>query len=251
MKIIAFTIADEKNRPMADKMINSLHHFHPDIEVKVYGAEDIGAPENWYRQKPLFAKDLIKDYDLVLGLDCDQIITGSLDYLFTQEYDVAVVQNYSRSDIREYGPVGVHDIDPLKYFNCGVVAMQSKRFVDHWWALCTSYHFTAPQNQYREQDLLNILCHYGDYKVLNLDEYNPELDYSAWHGLLSKGEWHRMELQDGKLILPKADDRYPERDKEIKVMHFAGGQGNQNKMKYRLYCSEEVIEYLDMLTGGK
>lgn len=250
MKIIAFTVADETNKPLAEKMIASFHHFHPGIEVKIFNQDDVGASENYYRATPMFAKDLIDEYDLVLKLDADQIVTGDLNYIFEQEYDVAGVMNFSRSDVKEYGPVSVHDIEPLKYFNCGLVAMKSKRFIDHWWALCNSYHFYAPQNPYREQDLLNILVHYCDYNVLNLDEYNHNLDYSAWHGLLSKGEWHKMEIRGDELILPKAEDRYPERDKKIKVMHFAGGQANKNKMKYRLYCSEQVIEYLDRLVKG-
>jgi len=246
MKTIAYTIADKANKPHADKMITSFHKFHPDIEVIVYNEKDIGNQVNYYRSTPLFAKELIKKYNLVLKLDADQIITGSLDYLFSEEYDVATVMNFNRVDPPKYGQVGVFDIAPPMYMNCGLVAMRSKKFIDHWWDLCNSFHFE--NLQYKEQDLLNILVYYGDYVVECLDYPNKVKDYHAWHGLVSKGEYNRMIMRDGKLILPKAKDRYPEEDKEIKVLHAAGGGGDKKIGDcYRLYFNEEVIAYIDGL----
>lgn len=244
MKIIAFTVADKNNEPYAQKMIRSLHKFHPTLTVTTYSAEDVGDPANFYRATPMFARELIKRYDLVIKLDADQIITGPLDHVFEADYDMGGVLNFSRSDVKKYGVVTAVDIAPQAYFNCGFVAMKSARFIDHWWALCNSYHFN--NFQYREQDLMNILIHFGDYKIKCFDHFEPETGYSAWHGLLSKGEWHRMEMRDGKLILPKGEDKYPDRDVAIKVMHWAGGPTEQ-KLHYRTLCSEEVINYLDGL----
>jgi len=242
MRIIAYTAADKNNMEYVRKMTNSFHHFHPDIEMKIYTELDIKDPINWYKQKPLFAKELIKDYDLVIGFDADQIITGDLSYMFDKDYDVAVVNNFCRSDIPIYGAISVFDIPVDQYMNCGMVAMKSAKFINNWWNLCNSFHF---QNmRYREQDLLNLMIHFGDWKVLPLDR--SVVGYNAWHGLLSKGEWLKMKLVDGKLILPKAKDNYPESDKEIKVMHWAGGN-QPNKLNYRITCTEEVIEYLDKL----
>lgn len=245
MKIIAFTVADENNMPYAKKMANSFNYFHPDIEVKIYTQEDIGDKINFYRQKPFFARELIKEYDLVIGLDADQIITGDLSYIFDREFDLAVPNNFCRSDVPKYGYVTVFDIPPDQYMNCGLVMMKSKEFVDHWWNLCNSYHFE--KLRYKEQDIMNIMIHYGRWNTIALD--SPK-NMDAWHGLLSKGEWLKMKLVDGKLILPKADDMYPEADKEIKVMHWAGG-GNEPKLNYRITCSEEVIKYLDKLVKDR
>jgi len=244
---VFFTVADDKNMPYATKMINSLRKFHSEEElpVVIYTEKEVGDPTNFYRQKAMFARELINEYDLVIGADADQIITGPLDYLFEGDYDMGGVLNFSRVDVQKYGVVTTLDIAPQAYFNCGLVAMKSKQFVDHWWALCNSYHFN--NYQYREQDLMNIMIHYGHYKIKCFDHADPETGYSAWHGLLSKGEWHRMILKDGKLVLPAGDDKYPDHDKEIKVMHFAGGQNNPEKMNYRLFCSEEVISHLDGL----
>ena len=246
MKIIAFTIADENNKKHAQKLDKSFHHFHPDIELKAYNEKDVGDKINYYRSTAMFAKDLINDYDLVLKLDADQIVTGNINYIFDKEYDVATVLNFNRVDPLKYGKISVFDIMPTEYMNCGLVAMRSKRFINHWWDLCNSNHF---QNlRYKEQDLLNVLVHYGDYDVTCLDFPDPTYKYNAWHGLISKGEYLKMKIKDGKLILPQAKDNYPEIDKEIKVLHSAGG-GYENRIgdSYRTLFNEEVIKYIDNL----
>ena len=162
-KIIAFTVADKANKKHANKMIKSFHKFHPDIEVKIYNEKDVGDDVNYYKATPMFAKELIDDYDLVIKMDADQIVTGNLDYLFKAQYDVGTVLNFNRADHKMYGRVTVFDVPPVMYVNCGLVAMRSKSFINHWWNLCNSYHFE--NLQYKEQDLLNILVHYGDYVV--------------------------------------------------------------------------------------
>lgn len=245
MKIICFTVADQANMSYAKMMVNSFHKFHPDIEVKIYNEVDVGDPINYYRQKAMFAKELITDYDLVLGLDSDQIITGNLDYIFNQEYDVGCVYNFNRVDAVKFGAIKTLDILPQEYLNCGLVAMRSEKFVNHWWRLCNSYHFG--NYQYREQDLMNIMVYYGDYDVCIFDKPNMVEKYHAWHGLASKGEWNKIILKGDDLILP-ANDKYPECDKEIKVIHFAGGKG-EVKMNYKVYFNEEVIKRLDYLVS--
>jgi hypothetical protein len=246
MKIIAFTIADQNNQVHADKLEKSFHHFHPDIELKVYSEKDIGNKINYYRSTPMFAKDLIDEYDLVLKLDSDQLVVGNLDFIFDKGYDVGTVLNFNRVDPPKYGNVAVFDIAPTEYMNCGLVAMRSKRFIDHWWDLCNSNHFN--NLKYKEQDLLNVLVHYGDYDITCFDFPDQAYKYSAWHGLISKGEYLKMEMRNGKLILPKAKDNYPEQDKEIKVLHSAGG-GFEKRIgdSYRRLFNEEVIKYIDSL----
>lgn len=246
LPVCFFTVADKNNLKFAKQLENSLKKFHPDIPFFLYTEEDVGDPINYYRQKPMFARNLIKKYDLVIGADADQIITGSLDYILKENYEVGCVMNYNRTDPKKYGLVGVWDILPQEYMNAGFVAMRSERFILNWWRLCNSAHFNNAQ--YKEQDLMNIIIHYGDFKVECFDVPNAVKNYHAWHGLVSKGEWDKMIMKDGKLILPKTDDNYPEEDKEIKVLHSAGG-GNEKKIgdSYRLYFSDEVIDYLEGL----
>ncbi len=247
-KAVIFTVADEANKPFADQLEKSLRKFHSEEEVDFicYSAEDVGDKVNYYRQKPMFARFLIKTYDLVIGMDADQIITGKLDYILNEKYEVGVVMNFNPTDFKKYGPICVFDIPPQDYMNAGLVAMRSERFIINWWRLCTSAHFK--NLQYKEQDLLNIMVQYGDFQVECFDFPNKAKNYSAWHGLVSKGEYAKMVMKDGKLILPKGENGYPEEDKEIKALHSAGGAGEKKiNESYRLYFNEEVISYLDGL----
>lgn len=253
-KTIAFTIADSNNRQYAKMMINSLHKFHPDLEVKIYGDKEIAKykekyPNFFYMATPIIANELLQKYDTVVKLDADQIITGDLDFVLTSEgWDVGTVYNGNPTDFKTYGPITIQGVDPSEYFNAGFVALRNKEFVQHWLDLCNSRYFG--RLQYREQDLLNIMCHYGEYKVKCFDDYDPFYNYRAWHGLRSKGEWLRVELKDNKLILPASENNYPDQDTEIKVLHWAGGN-LPNKMNYRLFFNEEVIERLNYLTSDE
>jgi len=247
--VIMFTVADDKNRPYAEMLAKSLRKFYDakTLPFRIYGNEDIAKfkdPAFFYRATPLIAKDLIKEYELVIKIDADSLITGNLDFILNSTgWDVGTVYNWNRTDPLTYGLVSVASLAPQEYYNCGFVAMRNADFINHWDRLCHSVHFD--RLQYREQDILNLVCHYGNFKVKCFDDYDPVYNYSAWHGLRSKGEWNKIIVQNNELVLPKADDRYPERDKQIKVIHWAGGNGV--KMNYKAFFTEEVIKYLDNL----
>jgi hypothetical protein len=61
-----------------------------------------------------------------------------------------------------------------------------------------------------------------------------------------------MVLQDGELILPKSEDKYPPRNTKIKVLHHAGG-GLQQRIgdSYRLFFSEDIIAWIDGILNAK
>lgn len=251
MKAVFFTIADNNNLKWAKQLGNSLAKFHKDIPFKIIGQKELDEnkdPAKFYRATPYYASKLLEEYDLVIKIDADSIVTGSLDYVLNMPYDVATVYNWNRVDPPIYGEIGLATIAPQEYFNNGFVALRSKEFVKEWLRLCYSPHFD--RMPYREQGFLNILAYYRNYEVVCLDDYNPLTNYSAWHGLRSKGEWNKIVIRDDKLILPKAPNNYPEMDKEIKVIHWAGGN-DQNKMNYRIYFNEDVIKRLDYLIDAK
>lgn len=241
MKVIAFTIADKANERYLEMFKNSLRKWHTEEELPltVVGQkwlDGIKDPQKFYRMTPMIAKDLIGEYEVVIKFDCDQIVTGKLNHLWEEgNYDIGCVVNGNPKE----PPYGVWNIQPYGYMNCGLVVMRDKRFINHWWKLCTSAHFE--QYQFREQDLMNIIYYYGDYKVSCLDQADK------WHGLVHKGWWQYMKMKDGELILPKEDRPWPlDADKIIKVIHWAGGN-DPNKMNYRTRFQPEVAEWLDKL----
>jgi len=242
-KIVFFTVVDERNAPYAEMMFNSLKKFHPDVETITYTTKDSDDPHMFYRQKPLFGRLLLEQgYDLVIGMDADQVVTGSLDHLFTDDYDVGVVLNWNRVDPQKYNfPLTVWDIGNENYYNCGLVAMRSLKLVNHWWRICNRSNFV--NYRFREQDLLNIICHYGDYDVKCFDHS------SNWHGLVSSGEWLNFKLDGDRLYLPVVNN-YPEEEKTIKVIHYAGGNVSR-KMTFNKDFTPEIATHLKGLCHGK
>jgi len=128
--------------------------------------------------------------------------------------------------------------------------MRSEKFVHHWKVLCFSNQFD--RLQYKEQDLLNILCYYGNYNVRCLDHGDKPANMAAWWGLIAKGEYTRCILKDNKIIIPKGfgDTPFPTEDLELKVIHAAGGN-QANKMNYHTWFSEDIASRLDFLVSGK
>lgn len=244
MKTIAFTTCDANNEKYAVMLEKSFKKFHPDIELKVIKGEELGRylkddPSFFYRQKPVLMEKFFNEgYELVIGLDSDQIVCGDLNEMLESKYDVAVVHNWNRTDPKMYGEVGLATIVPQEYFNCGLVAVQSPEFVKQWKKLCFSHHFD--RMPYREQGFLNLLAHYSNFNVKDLDVGG------SFYGLASKGEWDKCVMKEGKVVLPASD--YLLADKFIKIIHWAGGN-SPIKMNYRVYFSEECSNYLDNLVS--
>ena len=155
MKTIFFTVADNNNLPYAKKLENSLKRWHADIPLKIYGQkemDEIKDPYKFYRATPMFGRVLLEDYDLVIKIDADSVVTGDLNHIIEDEsYDIGCVLNNNNLDPH----VAIQGIPPSHYLNCGFVAMRSKKFVENWWDNCNKSFFGA--YPYREQDLLNIL----------------------------------------------------------------------------------------------
>lgn len=252
-KTIFFTVADERH--LYDNMLEkSLKFFHPDIEFRRFGEAEIGAlndPDIFYRQKPIFADILFREgYDRVIGLDADILILGNLNHILnpTEYYDIGTTLNFNPFDVRNFGPVSVGAITPQEYFNAGFVVMNNYDFVKHWRKLCLSNDFY--RYQYREQDLLNLVCRYDDsYKVVNLDAMDMTTNEAYWHNLLSKGFGMKMEMRGDDVVFPRQPDNYPNVDIIIKAMHWAGGETKGSTINYKVQFSEPVIKRIDQILG--
>lgn len=270
-KVVLFAACDPANFKYAVSFWNSMVKFHNPLEIDMLlyttqlnqdelkklpsGIKTIDLnpflkddSQFFYRQKPLIMESLIKDYECVVGFDVDQIVFGDLSYIWkTTDYDVATVMNYNRIDPKIYGFVEGPGILPVEYFNCGLVACRSAKFIHHWKVLCFSPQFD--RLRYREQDLLNILCYYGNYNVRCLDHGDPLGGMLAWWGLISKGELNKAELRGDKIIIPKAEDNFPKKDTELKLVHMGGG--NNKNDNWGAYFPTEAMERINYLIGEK
>jgi len=221
-------------------MRNSLKKFHPDIPHIIIGKDKFEAavradPLNRLRTYALFGEPLSKEYDLVMGIDADCIVTGDLSHIIDDKtYDVGCVLNNNLVDPK----LVVWDVSPDFYVNCGFMAIRGERPWSWWNKL--NHGSWLPKYQFIEQDMLNIMVHYGDLNCKIFDLSNK------WHGLINMGQWNKMVMRDGKLILPKTGG-VCEEDKDIKIIHWAGGP-SRKKMNYHVFFNKEVCKYLDYLT---
>ena len=270
-KALFFAACDENNFKYAIPFWKSLTKFHSpkDIDMVLFTNEKkkenlaklpqgiqivdvtpyLRDPYFWYRQKPVLAEKFMDDYELVVGFDVDQLVLGDLNYILdTDDYDIGTVINWNRSDPQFYGDVEMMRIGilPIEYFNCGLVAMRSKKFVHHWAILCFSEQFNRVQ--YREQDILNVLCYYGNYNVRCFDHGDGVKNHYGWYGLISKGELGRAELRGKDIVLPKGfgDTPFPPTDQTLKVVHLGGGAGAP-KDNWGLFFSPEVMKRIQEL----
>lgn len=242
MKTVAFTIADERNMKWAKMLEKTFKHFHPDVPLKIYGEKEIAEsgipkPHFFYIATPYCARQLIKEYDQVVKIDADSLITAPLEILDNPEtFDVGVVYNWTRDAYSNQ--VKVWDVTPQGYFNNGFVVFRNQELIEHIWRLCNEKFLT--NYQFREQDMLNIVAYYGNYIIKLLDMGD------SWYGLRSKSEWNKAVMRDGVMVIPKAVNMFPERDKILRVCHWAGGN-NDVKMNYRAYFNEECSDYIEGL----
>lgn len=245
--ICFFTVAgDPVNLHYAAMMEASLKHFHPDIPLVLFGDKEVKQTNDggiFYRATPVFGRILLDKYELVIKIDADSIVTGKLDHIFEdQTYDMGNVSNFNRVDQAMYNfPLTTWDIPLDRYMNCGFVAMRSKELVEHWLKLCYSDSFK--NYRFKEQDLMNIIYHYGNYNVKCFDDSNK------WHGLISKGEWLNLKMRDGEIVLPPVNG-YPNEMKTIKVIHMAGGNV-PDKMNIHKFFTGDVEKKLLELTYVK
>lgn len=253
--VVAFITYDESHKEDARKFKNSLRKFHDEKELPLVeiAGEDIKRrlaqdPQFFFRQKPIIASELIKDYETVIGFDTDQLVCGKINHLWENaDYDFGTVLNFNPTDYKQYGPITTYNIDCTRYMNCGLVAMRSEEFVKHWKDRCFVPELFETL-QYREQDILNIIYYYGNYKTKcfdALDEFETE---HKWHGIISKGEGLKMKLVDNKVILPKSAGGFPATDVIIKLYHWGGPI---KKFNYRVEFNEDIIKYFDWLVSDE
>tara|TARA_Y100000310_G_scaffold86194_1_gene83040 strand:- start:1150 stop:1956 length:807 start_codon:yes stop_codon:yes gene_type:complete len=234
------------------KMMASFKRFHPNIPLYMLTEKEINkevqtvTPMSMAYLNPLLTRTIADDYDLVVHIDTDVIVTDRLDEILKGDYDVAVARN--NADQRTAGCGTPHclngQVDVFKYANAGIVASTKKEFWDDWVELNQKNFNKYPMH---EQDNLNVLINSGKYKIKWLDPVDKPVYYNIasaygdpkWNGQWDKHweSWERIELKDGKLWLD---------GKLIKMLHYAGGN-TPDKFNLTKHFSDEVTEHIKTL----
>lgn len=188
-------------------MINSFKRFHPDIDLVIF-RQDVTDKlfkekgTDWYNSKPYLAELLFNDYDLVVNMDADHVITGRMAAVFdTVDYDVAGPLNFN-----DYENVSVDNVTEGMYIQGGMVASTKKDF----WLKWQEMNRDARKYRCRENDVMNLVI-YNIMPELKLKIVDKDKDY---YGCKSLGREPEFYIENDKLMC---------RGEQVLAYHHAKG----------------------------
>jgi hypothetical protein len=256
MERIVFTtfVTDEEwKEKCAVPLMNSSRYFHPEIPFKIFTLEEIhkeSADVSIGNCKAVIGKLLSNEYDLVVILDADSIITAQLDEILEADYQIAGVRNRSDHGSVHFADPAIFQIPNIctmdEYMNAGLVASRAIEFFNDWDALKEVKRFDL------DQGTLNMVAYSGKYKLKVLDPIgkpyyygvaNTYGDSTAWDS------WKSIQLVDSKLWLKNKSNV----NKQVKILHKAGsGKSSPPGEKFaKDIFKPEVFDFIQMITGGK
>jgi hypothetical protein len=215
--------------------INSFKRFHPDIDLavirqstvdKLFKEKDI----DWYNAKPYIAEMFFNDYDLVVNMDADHVVTGRMSEIFDNvDYDVAGPWNFN-----DYENASFDNITEEMYIQGGMIASTSK---DFWWKW-QEMNRDARKYKRRENDVMNLVI-YNAMPELKLKIVDKDKDYYGCKSLGREPEWY---IEDDKLMC---------RGEQIFAYHFARGGVFPKNDFMNMPLKDDVKKWLMDLSYGQ
>ena len=230
-------------------LINSFKKFHPNIDFVCFAGEDVKklfkekSWLNWSNAKASFSKLLYNDYKLVVNIDADTIILGSLDEIFEADYEVGACAAYniqSNFGLNIKIPSTCVEkpflVSEKEMVHCGILASTSKIFWDHYEEICRT---KSKQFVFSDCDLLCILYYYGNYKTKVFEGHTDfdNINHKFWYNVSSFGKEYKAIVNNDKIMLE---------NKQIKAYHWACGN-DYPKMRYRERFTEDVSKKIDQI----
>lgn len=234
---VCFTIVDDRYYIPVGTLtfINSFKKFHPDIPLVVFRQDMIDKvfaekKINFYMAKPTFAKLLTDEYDLVVNMDADTVVTGRMSKVFDEEYEVGGAWNKN-----DYEDASFDEIKPEMYVQAGLVGSRNPKFWDIW----EEANKNAMRYVRQENDVLNAIW-YRDPDVKNMIKviYDEKEDY---YGCKSLGREPEFEVYSDKLWC---------RGEQVFCYHHAKGAIFPKLQFDRMDFQPEVARWLQNLSYG-
>lgn len=231
MKKVAFTAVDDRlYYPEGTHIfVNSFKRFHSDIDLVVFRQDTIdklfpAKNINWYQAKPFLA-ELLFDYDLIVNIDADTVITERLVEVFDKtNYDIGAAWNFN-----DYENASFENITEEMYVQAGMVASSSKRF----WKAWQNINESAMDYLRKENDTLNLLV-YNDVKISKLDLKIFDR-YEGYYGCKSLGREPKFYIEDDKLMCM---------GEQVYAYHFARGNVFPKLDFMNMPFTDEVRQWL-------
>ena len=262
-----------------NELKRSFKHFHPDVDFFVFDTKmtnEAKQKDPWLNNvwmMPPSCLPFVEDYDMVVHIDGDCVVTGPMTELFESEEDVIGVRNnnslgkascHTGITIMHIPPYGDGQYIPVQNFiNAGLIASNNKQFWYEWHDLNRqAKRFKDEVNPYAhgigdEQDTLNQIFHSDRYTSKIIDAMGTGLSYglcNTWGENSHWESWSQIYLKDEALYLddPKTGDPMC-----IKVMHQAGGSlaADLNKKHgglrewMKTVIAEEPLQYIHKITS--
>lgn len=229
--IIAVTPIAER---LANRVKNSFYYFHPDIPVYIFGYKekellpylgdeiektDIGAHAGFLATR--FVLHLLDKYDVVFRFGADTIVTARLDEFLNVDYDVA-------------GSLNMERYPGDKFMNADVQSIASRKFAQEWVDITYNRKFCQEHDiGMAETGTFNYILASGRYRLKTVDEK------SCYYNERSRPFWGFISVRDEKIFV---------NNRQIKVLHWAGGALLEKKLSWKLF-SRETREFLNKVTG--
>lgn len=228
-----------------EELKNSFKYFHPDIDFFIFDTKltnEAKEKDPWLNpvwMMPPSCLSYVEDYDMVVHIDGDCVVTGPLTELFESEEDLIGVRNNNSLNkasshrgitIAHLPPFGDGTLIPVQNFiNAGLIASNNKQFWYDWHELNReAYRIKTEVNScYHglgdEQDTLNQIFHSSRYTSKVIDAIGTGLSYglcNTWGEETHWDSWNQLYVDNDCLYL---DDPVDGARMKVKVLHQAGG----------------------------
>jgi hypothetical protein len=230
MKALAVIRCANNFAPLAERCKASFEYFHPDIEVECAYAEKwrqfissmklggLGIDKDFMLTATLvgYLRMLTEGYDLIIMLDSDVVVTGRLDEMLAEDYEIGVS----------------HSIQP-NFYNAGIWSSRSSKFIKEYYDWDVNTHM---DENWIFVQLVNYYEQYRkDVRIKVLD------DKDVWYNERSRQWWNILSVKNDSLYTP---------DREVKILHWAGGMGLgvEKRMSCSLF-SDDVKQWLNRITN--
>ena len=262
-----------------NELKRSFKHFHPDVDFFVFDTKmtnEAKEKDPWLNNvwmMPPSCLPFVEDYDMVVHIDGDCVVTGPMTELFESEEDIIGVRNnnslgkascHTGITIMHIPPYGDGQYIPVQNFiNARLIASNNKQFWYEWHDLnMQAKRFKDEVNPYAhgigdEQDTLNQIFHSDRYTSKIIDAMGTGLSYglcNTWGENSHWESWSDIYVKDDALYL---DDHKTSDLMCIKVMHQAGGSlaADLNKKHgglrewMKTVIAEEPLQYIHKITS--
>lgn len=218
-------------------LINSFKRFHPDIPLVVFRQKTVERVFreqrlNWVIAKPAFARMLVDEYELVVNMDADHVVTGYMERVFDADYDVGAPSNFN-----DFYNTHYENITDQMYLQGGMVASRSPRF---WELYDFNVHAHYDHHGAHENHTLNMIW-YNCPEVVAMKRlvFDQDRDY---YGCKSLNREHEFYIKDDRLWC---------RGERVLAYHHAKGAGAIPKLVFdRMNFSPPVKDWLKQISSG-